>query len=317
MPSRHPLTTPQIETVGRAASRLAGTRTAATTPICFSCHGLPVGVIVDVPDLAAVATSRLAHARTPDAGDKAAVEGIVTAYRETEVLRHVCGDAVRVESPDPTIELYRDRGGERFWVVDERWGLCEINLLKRSWRSWVLDEPSLDATRVFEASVLWPLAQIARGSGTHLLPAAAVARDGRGVLIVAPFDVSPELAALADRGVRTLGRRWVSLRTGPDERPWLSAALGGGPSAACELVLLVEPMRRATASAMPMSAAAGREQLKRAWPIPQLSAAAGPNVLAAKLARSCPVHRVRLSQNGGDLARMLVAAATPRARVAA
>ena len=76
-------------------------------------------------------------------------------------------------------------------------------------------------------------------------------------------------------------------------------------------MLLVEPMRRTGASVRPLTEIAAREQIKRLWPLPQLSAGQSPtvatNMLAAKLARVCSVHCVCLSRNGNDLARLLVA----------
>jgi hypothetical protein len=264
------------------------------------------------------------------------VRGAVVPFDESEVLRQLSPDAVRVDEPDLLLELYRDpRGGERVWLIDERWGVCEINLLKRTWKSWVLPAAALDAVRLFEATVMWPMAQLLRASGLHIIPGAAVGKNGRGVLILAPFDVGPELEALAGAGVGIIGQRWTALRSendrisllsipGRTEPPprmasarlaqhpaWVNVAAGRVCERAnCELVLLVEPMRRTSASVTALSGAEARDQLKLLWPIPQLSAGASatmtPNVIATTLARTCSVQRVRLSRNGADLAALLV-----------
>jgi hypothetical protein len=109
--------------------------------------------------------------------------------------------------------VYED--GERFWLVDDRWGIAEINLLRAAWRSWVLPAPRLDPHACVELAVLWPMAQLLRGRGVHLVPAASVARDGWGALILSPFSVEPELTALVRAGWNLVGQRWTAIR---DER---------------------------------------------------------------------------------------------------
>ena len=78
----------------------------------------------------------------------------------------------------------------------------------------------------------------------------------------------------------------------------------------CDVVLLVEPMRRSEALARPLSGMQARQRLKQCWPMPQLSAGssaiAAINPIVAGLSRTCSVHRVRLSRCGEDLARLLV-----------
>ena len=38
---------------------------------------------------------------------------------------------------DDLVDVYHDqRDGGRFWIVDDRWGMTELNLVKRRWRSW-------------------------------------------------------------------------------------------------------------------------------------------------------------------------------------
>ena len=299
-----------------------------SVPFSLGFHGVwaSVGVDADVTGAAEGLFDNLATLSTPlsagacDGAGSMPLVGRVQSYREDEVLRHVSAGAVRVECVDPALELYRDGCGERYWRVDETWGLCEVDLLRRSWRSWVLERPGCDGGRLLGATVLWPLAQLARANGIHLIPATALGRDGRGVLILSPYDVSPEIEALAGRGVGVVGRDWVALREEADGRVSLLPLGTGGEAAECELVLLVEPMRRAAASARPLTVARARDELRRLWPIPLLAAgrsATAPNGLAARMARSSRVHRVRLGPDGDDLARMLAGEAARPMSVAA
>ena len=71
---------------------------------------------------------------------------------------------------------------EKHWIVDDRWGVCEIDLLKHRWRSWVLPNPSLDPVHLAEAAVLWPMAQLLRSRGVEIVPAISVERAGWGAL---------------------------------------------------------------------------------------------------------------------------------------
>ena len=348
-----PAARPAMSKAVRGASAQAAFRNAsipATAPqqgpepfLMLMLHGHGVEVTVRVPAVARVASAILGPLVDPFLAGEPEVRGAVLPFEEQEVLRQLSPDAVRVDEPDLLLELFRDPGGsERLWVVDERWGVCEINLLKRTWKSWVLPAPAIDAVRLFEATVMWPMAQVMRASGLHIIPAAAVGKSGRGVLILAPFDVGPELEALARAGVGIIGQRWTALRIENDRISMLAMpgrtepgpcrllAKGAGQpawvdlaaartcdQARCELVLLVEPMRRTVASVTPMGGAQARDQLKLLWPIPQLSAGRSPtvtpNLVSSTLARTCSVQRVRLSRNGADLAEMLVRRSTAAA----
>ena len=291
------------------------------TAVRLSLPGLRVDVIADDRRVAA----RLDRMSSlPAATGRAHVEGSVSAYDERAVMRRVSARAVRVDSADPLMELYRDPDdGGRYWRVDERFGLCEIDLAKRCWRTWLLATSPLDEEELFEACVLWPLSHLARGSGLHLIPAAAASQGGRGVLMLSPVDLRGELDALSSAGVSVVGRRWVVMGEGEDGGVSVSALPGEGASAGggrCALVLLIEPPRRSSASAMPVAAAAAREQIKASWPAPPLpgTSTSAVSAVAARLSRTAAVHRVRLGQNGADLARLLVRpAADARLRTAA
>src|SRR5581483_10770081 len=93
-----------------------------------------------------------------------------------------------------------------------RWGLSELNLLKGQFRSWVLPHPSIEPYRVFEMAVLWPLAQLLRAKGLHLLPGISVARSGWGMLLISPFSIELELSALVRAGFKVIGQHWTILR---------------------------------------------------------------------------------------------------------
>jgi hypothetical protein len=320
-------------------SNLAGQAGAAEPFLTLALHGHGIELSVRVPAVQRVASTILADLVEPFLPAEPEIRGWVLPFEESTVLRQLSSDAVRVQDADLLLELYRDpRGGERVWLVDERWGISEINLLRRTWKSWILPQASIDAVRLFEAAVMWPMAQLLRGAGLHLIPGAAVGKGRRGALILSPYDVGPEIAAFAEAGVGIIGQRWVALREEPDGRVSLLSVpgrteqapaprlLSAGPMgqaawadlavgrvchhAFCELVLMVEPMRRSQASARPMTAVEAREQLRQFWPVPQLSAGSTPmvatNLLAANLARTASVHRVRLSRRGEDLVRFLV-----------
>lgn len=303
-------------------------------------HGHPVSLSVRPGWLREVARSILEPMLEPSPAQGANIEGTIVAFEASDVLRHVAADAVRLEDADPLLELYRSRDGERFWLVDERWGMCEINLLRRSWRSWILPDPSCDPVRLFESAIVWPMAQLLRGLGLHLIPAAGVGLADKGVLMLSPFDVGLEMRALADAGIGVIGQRWVALRqeadgqmsllwfpgrteiepaprllsTGrTDGAKWIDATTGNSArhvclKARCSLVLLVEPMRRNRCGFDAVPFAVARDHLRSAWPMPQLSSgpsAVSPNLLPSELAGQCPVHRVRLSRRGEDLVGML------------
>lgn len=302
-------------------------------------HGHGIELSVDEPTVRRAVDAIFRGLIEPSLPGEPAVRGTVVRFEEHDVLRRLSPEAVRVNDPELPFELYREpRGGERLWLVDERWGLCEINLLRRTWRSSILENPSIDDMRLFEAAIMWPMAQLLRGTGLHLIPAAAIGRGGRGMLILSPFDVGPEVAALAEAGVGVIGQRWVALREESDGRiallsvpgrtertpaprllsagpmgqaTWVDLAFGRAcHHAYCDSVLLVEPMRRSQTHMQSLSAIEARDQLKHVWPIPQLSGGLSPTVamnkLAANLARSCSVERVCLGRSGADFARFLV-----------
>ena len=266
-------------------------------------------------------------------------QGVVRRYDQDEVMRHVSPTAARVATPAGPAgrfvdELYQE--GERFWVVDDRWGICEINVLKGEFRSWVLPRPTLDAARVAELAVLWPIAQLLRHKGLHLMPAVSAARGDFGALILCPFNIEGELRALIDAGYQVVGQRWTAVREdasriellrmpGRIERevspPRLrEGSIGAAPArrwadlageyhgvvrhcALCDAVLVVEPGRRAGAHASRVPGQRAGDLLRRAWPIAELHPHRRHGQLATKLAAMC--WSAQLSRRAEDLVVLL------------
>ena len=137
-------------------------------------------------------------------------EGNISPYHEGEVLSRLPANARHFSSTPDGMDIYGEAG--RFWLVDDRWGMTEVDLARDCWHSWVLPEPKLDALRVTELAVLWPLSQLMRSRGLHLLPAVSVVRDGFAVLLICPFGVEAELTAMSAGGYKIIGQRWTALR---------------------------------------------------------------------------------------------------------
>src|SRR5262249_54224378 len=109
-----------------------------------------------------------------------------------------------------SMELYEE--GERFWLIDDRWGLTEMNLLKGQFHSWILPHPSIEPGAVVQDAVIWPLAQLLRVKGLSLAPAMSIVRDGWGMLILSHFNIEPELSLLVRNGYKVIGQQWTALR---------------------------------------------------------------------------------------------------------
>ena len=265
--------------------------------------------------------------------------GTVRRYDAQEVMRHLSPSAVPVATPGQLLELYQE--GERFWLVDDRWGLCEINVMKGTWRSWILPHPTLDPVRVAEMAVLWPMAQLLRPKGLYLLPAAAAARGGFGLLILAPFNLEGELRALVHAGYNLIGQRWVAVREdagriellqmpGQIEReasPRLrDASLGPAsrwvdltsehcgivrPQATCDAVLVVEPGRRPTAHVTEVAEQRATDAVRRSWPITELHPFRKHGQLPQKLSHASRCWTAQLSRRPEDLLVLLDSIRSP------
>jgi hypothetical protein len=272
------------------------------------------------------------EAKLPGGHGTLPVTGQLRRYDQREVMRHLSPNAVRLSSAgrDTTdlTELYQE--GERFWLVDDRWGMAEMNLLKGSWRSWLLPKPTLDPARCAEMALMWPMAQVLRGRGLTLLPAVSVARDGWGVLILSPIGLEAELASLVKAGYRILGQQWSCLKekgaavellhlpgrversrvpalTASTEDEWVDLEgefCGSSESSArCEAVVIIEPARRAVTRSTSLTDTAALDVLRRGWPMAELHR--NRRHLVTRLAMGCPCSSVELARRPDDLLTLL------------
>jgi hypothetical protein len=186
-------------------------RTTDPTRSKFALHGPAVEIACEVPAMAEQIRRLFEPFAVPGWPDGfIPTTGIVRPYAQSEVVRHLSPDARAVPTPGDLIELYRD--GDRFWLVDDRWGIAEVNLIRGQFRSWILPTARIDAVRVAEMAILWPLAQLLRAKGLYLLPAVSVVRDGWAAMIVCPFTLESELVALIRAGYKVIGQRWTAVR---------------------------------------------------------------------------------------------------------
>jgi hypothetical protein len=307
----------------------------------FSIHGMSLRLRTGVPLLDAPLAELVGEFRTENVPDAANIpEGTIRPYDEAEVVRKLPASATRLSAPGDPIELYEK--DERFWMIDDRWGMAEIDLVRAHWRSWVIPQPATDPIRTTELAVLWPLAQILRPRGLCLLPSAAsLVRDDWGVLILAPFNVEPELSAMARAGYRVVGQRWTALREddgrvamlhlpGRVERAGVTTASGIVPRvtavraaapvwvdltrenlgasqnhAFCNAVMIVERGRRPVPFVRPVTRASALTALRRAWPITELHPHRRHGQLLAAVSRQCRVFETRLSRNPTDVLKLL------------
>jgi hypothetical protein len=233
------------------------------------------------------------------------VRGEVMPYDADAASRAVSPHAQRVGLTEGLTEVWRDPADAgRHWLIDERWGLCEIDRCRGRWRVWVL--PDVPDGSLLDHAVLLPMAELLRLGGTHLLPAASVEADGWGVLMLCPFDCGPEINRLLDDDFRVVGRHWTLLEQAGDG-VILRQLPGGGAMphtawAKAAATLIVHTGRRGCAEAVPIFAATAT--LRDAWPMPNLTPARPSPNLAATLARST-VYDVTLSHDPDEFAALL------------
>lgn len=261
------------------------------------------------------------------------VQGEVRPYDETDVVRHLSPSAVRVTTSEHHLEVYQD--GERFWLIDDRWGLVQMNLLKGQWRAWVLDKPSVDAVRCFEYTVLWPMSQLLKSRGLWLVPGISLTRNEKGLLILCSFNIESELVTLLRSGWRIIGQRWTALREeegriamlripgqverAANPRPGSSGFIQPGGwvdltrqynstwkhHAFCNAVVVIEPGRRQTAALRPVPRRDALPTLRHHWPIAELHPAGKANTLLPTMVRSVEVYESQLSRQPLEWSRML------------
>lgn len=254
--------------------------------------------------------------------------GHIRLYDAAEVSRSLSPSATPVHLPNQLIEIYEQ--DEHFWVIDDRWGITQLNLLRGQFRSWILPHPTVDSVRCMDSALFWPLAQLLRAKGLHLIPAISVARGDWGALILTPFGIEQELRALLEADYQILGQRWTAIREEEGKisllhipgqvecahaprlriagdmapEPWVD--LGGAyPDsirchAFCETVLVVVPGRRPRARLHELTPTLAAATLKRDWPIAELHPHRRGGQLPARLANSCRVAEVHMSRRADD-----------------
>jgi len=305
----------------------------------ISLHGAPIGVSCAVeqliPQIDRILRPFISQQLPANSG---MASGIIRPFEEAEVLRHLSTRARRLMMGDPALEIYQDC--ERFWLVDERWGIAEMNLMKAQWRSWVLPNCTIDSYHLAEGAMLWPLAQILRPRRLHLVPATSIVRGGWGVLLVCPFSLEPELMRLIKAGWRIIGQRWTALREregtiemlaipGPIEKAKSLATRRRGTgsaikwldltqefrgcqekSALCHAVVMADPGRRSSPKFIDLSTPQAQEALRHQWPIADVQAATRCGMLANRLAQLCRCAQMQLSHDPAELVLMLESART-------
>jgi hypothetical protein len=315
----------------------------ADTLARFAIHGSAVGLTNRVPELAAEINHLLGEFRVDAWPDRTLpVSGTIWPYEQSHVLKHLSPTARRVACNSDLLELYED--GERFWLVDDRWGIAEVNLLKGAWRSWILPQPSIDPVRCAQLAVMWPMAQLLRSRGLYLLPAASVSFADRSFLLISPFGIEPELSSLIRGGSRVIGQSWTAIREeegrfsllmlpGRVERPVppgmrLSTTGDAAPAwvdlmrehdAAqqyhgwCDAVLVVDPGRRPRADVRPLDRGAAGNLLRQAWPIYELHPNRRHGQLPGRLSTKVPCYQLHLSRDPRDLLKILATLKAPAA----
>jgi len=303
----------------------------------FAMHGSAIGISSAIKSLAPQIEHLFGDFRVKQWPSRVVpVTGTIWPYEQSHVLKHLSPTARRIATHCELLELYEDE--ERFWLVDDRWGIAEMNLLKGQWRSWVLPQPAIDATRVAEMAILWPMAQLLRARGIYLLPAASVAFGERSFLLISPFGIEPELTTLIRGGYRIIGQSWTALREhdgrfamlnfpGQVERPIppgmrLGNSAGGEASPTwsdlirefagveqqqgwCDGVLIATSGRRAISNVRPLDRGSAAQVLRSAWPMFELHPSRRHGQLPARLAQKVPCYQLTLSREPRDLLRIL------------
>ena len=317
--------------------RTTTTTTPAVTRAKFALHGPAVEIACEVPGMHEQIRRLFEPFAVPGFPDGfVPTVGMVRPYNQAEVLRHLSPHARPMAAARDVIEIYED--GDRFWLVDDRWGMAEVNLIRGQFRSWILPAPRVDATRVAEMAIVWPLAQLLRAKGVYMLPAVSVVRDGWAALLICPFTLESELATLIRAGYKVIGQRWTAVREedgrlallhlpGAIERafvPRLRAASDSSPKpdgawidlsdeylgswqnhAFCDAVLVTDGGRRNSAFVRDVEPDRALELLRGAWPIVELHPQRKYGQLPLKLTQHARVCELQLSRSPRDLLDLL------------
>ncbi len=290
-------------------------------------HGPSVELHCDLPEMQASIARLLAPFVVSEIPTgMGVIRGAIRTYDQAEVVRRLPSTAQALHRPGDLTEIYAN--DERFWTIDDRWGMCEINILRGQWQSWVVDRPRIDAMRLFEGAVMWPLAQLLKHRGIHLIPAAAVARGPLAMLFLSPVSLGPELAALLAGGFRLIGQRWTCLREehnhlellhvpGAVERQAAGAPFGQTASewedltthvpdssqrhAFCGAVMIVESGRRPRAHLKVVNPEDAGTLLRRLWPMPELHPQRRYGQFPQRVAQLCQCFQLQFSREPRDI----------------
>ncbi|HEY7089274.1 MAG TPA: hypothetical protein VH518_14350 [Tepidisphaeraceae bacterium] len=291
----------------------------------YSVHNLGVELSCQIPALLHALGSALGDFSVGSlVGKTSPIHGALNPFDHDLVRMHLSPTATRVNTGEGNLmELYEE--DERFWLIDDHWGLCEINVLRGQFRSWILPEPACDAQTIVEQAVMWPIAQLLRPRGLCLIPAASVVRDGWGVLMLSSFNIEPELTTLVRAGFRVIGQNWTALREQGGHIDML--AMPGGvirandridltremlgsaiDQAYCSVAMIMSPGRRPLPHLRAIAPTNSIGALRRGWPIVELHPLRRPGQMPARLANRARIFDVQLSRNPKDILSLLEAA---------
>jgi hypothetical protein len=292
----------------------------------LSLHGPGVELTCDVPSVRSRLAQVLGRFQVDDLPETLGlIRGSIKPYNEAEVIRRLPLMAQPLHRSGELTEIYAHE--ERFWTIDDRWGMCEINLLRGQWQSWILGQAKIDSMRLLDAAVLWPMAQLLKHRGLHLVPAPSVVRDGLGIIFLSPVGLGPELAMLMAGGFRLIGQRWTILREqqgniellhvpgaverqaaapfGQVDSEWEDLSTHRADSeqrhAMCSAAMIVEAARRPRAHLDLLEAEDAANLLRRAWPIPELHLQRRHGHFAVQLSQISPSFRLQLSREPRDI----------------
>jgi hypothetical protein len=270
-------------------------RARSNRSFCFSIYGAAVTLDDSCGLDAGIAAFLKLFEVNRNMPDGVRTQGVIRPFDLAEVTHSLSNAGGSQRRGDRLIDIYSSAG--RHWILDDRWGVCEIDLLKHRWRSWVISQPMLDAVQLAEAAAIWPMAQLLRLRGIELVPAISIERSGWGALVIAPYPIPREISRIVRAGYRIVGQRWTALirqdgRVGLWHVPGLteSPAVGGrlirskpvwtNPIAGdpwasaevawCDAVVAIAAGRRSKSCGRVIAAGEAQGALRRAWPICEL-----------------------------------------------
>jgi len=320
-----------INPVMASRSKSASDRSAVATPGLrrLAVYGVPIEIDCKIPAFAPILGNLLGASLTHQGSSESPViRGSILPHEQSEPARRLPAKARPLHRPGDLTEIHAL--DERAWFIDQRWGMCEINVLRGEWKSWILPQALFDPVRLADSVIYHPLAQILKNRGIHLLPALSVSRNYFAALILCPFGLDKELAVMLARGYQVIGQRWTCVRenagnvellhmpglvcqkressTGTGSmHQWVDLTAtnpnAGLTHAACNAVIVVDAGRRSQPAMRGWSTADASTVLRLSWPIPELhpQRRLGQGQLPLRLAQTFPCFQVQLSRDPSDL----------------